>query len=428
MKYTMADLPTPALGELCFFTGLSTRPVIAAFHNFVRCLQAGSADLSATYFTLKAELIAASFAHEKETAYGETLWQDAVMRAVLEDENPLTLRLEKGELADNHPFAASIDKELIILAALYNFPWQEFCRTSGLDSGDVFWAKVYEPGSTIVPLLTAFTRGGGSDLLTALSAYIAAQGLGLFGRHRSFKLGQNGSLLPVVGQRYKKMDDLVGYERQKKAILDNTAAFVRHYGGLNVLLQGDMGTGKSTMVKALLNSFGAEKLKLIEIKKDQLAFIPAIIKEIAGRPYAFILFIDDLSFEDNDPSYKVFKNVLEGSLEENPKNLRIYATSNKRHLITETRSERDNAIHTKDVLEEKLSLSSRFGLVINFTAPDQNDYLAIVDALAARDEITLSPEEVKGLAIQWELRHLNRSGRTAEQFIEHLKTQALAED
>ena len=138
------------------------------------------------------------------------------------------------------------------------------------------------------------------------------------------------------------------------------------------------------------------------------------------RSKKFILFFDDLSFDDKEGDFKLFKNVLEGSLEENPKNVRIYATSNKRHLVTETQSERTDAVHTKDIMEEKLSLSSRFGLILTFTAPNQNDYLAIVRKMAQDAGIDLPTARLESQAIQWELRHLNRSGRTAEQFIQYL--------
>lgn len=174
------------------------------------------------------------------------------------------------------------------------------------------------------------------------------------------------------------------------------------------------------MVKALLETFKGTKLRMIEFKKEQIEKLPSIISQIKDRPYPFILFVDDLSFDDKESDFKLFKNILEGSLEDNPENVLIYATSNKRHLVSETQSERKDAVHAKDVMEEKLSLSSRFGLVLNFTAPDQKSYLEIVHQMAKDAGINLPKDTLDGRAIQWELRHLNRSGRTAEQFIEYL--------
>ena len=186
------------------------------------------------------------------------------------------------------------------------------------------------------------------------------------------------------------------------------------------MVTGARQVGKSTMLKALLDTFANTSLRMIEIKKDQIGELPSIISRIKERPYAFILFVDDLSFDDKESDFKRFKNVLEGSLEDNTPNVRIYATSNKRHLVSESMSERTDAVHAKDVMEEKLSLSSRFGLVLSFTAPNQKEYLTIVREMAKTAGITMRDDDLTREAITWELRHLNRSGRTAEQFITHL--------
>ncbi|MEG1939860.1 MAG: ATP-binding protein [Eubacterium sp.] len=373
-----------------------------------------------TYYELKSQMLAYSFNKNEETNYAKSPWKDFLLTQIIGNENPLSLLFERNIVTRQHPFGKSMYHDFEILMDLYHFDWEQFLKETNLDDTNIFSAHIFFPVPPYDEINLAFETRDVHISFKATNHYIYQYGLGIFELNPSFKLGPNNRLVPIKNQKYKSMDSLVGYELQKKELLANTKAFIKNHTGLNVLLQGDMGTGKSTMVKALLNTFKDTKLKMIEIKKDQLNFIPTIINTIKNRPYPFILFIDDLSFEKNDSAYKVFKNIIQGSLEENPQNILIYATSNKRHLVTETHSERDNAVHSKDIMEEKLSLSSRFGLVLTFTAPNQRDYLNIVNALASEAGITLPTTLIESQAIQWEMRHLNRSGRTAEQFINYL--------
>lgn len=413
---------TIPLHTLVYYRSLLREPVIK---NFMQMTQ-DTAAAEGAYFALKADLLDWAMTRDAGTAYAPTPWKDFILTQILRTENTLNFLFERSELAPDHPFYPSIRREFGCLCALYAFDWAAFLKARDLDREDVFALPVFTPGDAHQAVADAFDTGDADRALKAVNHYIAACGLGIFETHASFKLNAAGRLLPITQHLYKPMDSLIGYAHQKQELTANTAAFIKNYTGLNVLLQGDMGTGKSTMVKSLLTTFKDTRLKMIEIKKDQLSFIPAIIQIVKNRPYPFILFIDDLSFEEHDEDYKIFKNVLEGSLDENPKNLLIYATSNKRHLVTETRTERENAVHTKDVMEEKLSLSSRFGLVLTFTVPDQKNYLSIVDALAREAGLDLPEDTLRSEAIKWEMRHLNRSGRTAEQFINYLKVSAAA--
>jgi predicted AAA+ superfamily ATPase len=221
------------------------------------------------------------------------------------------------------------------------------------------------------------------------------------------------------------LDDLVGYEIQKKKLVENTEAFVSGKKANNVLLFGDSGTGKSTSIKAIVNQYYDDGLRMIEIYKHQFKYLSTIIAEIKNRNYKFIIYMDDLSFEEHEIEYKFLKAVIEGGVETRPDNILIYATSNRRHLIKESwndRNDQDNANdkHHSDTIEEKLSLVNRFGVTISYSKPTQKEYFDIVIYLARRAGIEMSDEELCAGANQWELSHGGISGRTAQQYINYL--------
>lgn len=224
------------------------------------------------------------------------------------------------------------------------------------------------------------------------------------------------------------LDDLVGYEIQKKKLVDNTEAFVQGKKANNVLLFGDSGTGKSTSIKAIVNQYYKDGLRMIEIYKHQFKYLSEIIAEIKNRNYRFIIYMDDLSFEEFEIEYKFLKAVIEGGVETKPENILIYATSNRRHLIKESwndRNDQDNSNdrHHSDTVEEKLSLVNRFGVTINYSKPTQKEYFDIVLHLARRAGVTLGDEQLRAEANKWELSHGGISGRTAEQFVSYLASQ-----
>ena len=220
------------------------------------------------------------------------------------------------------------------------------------------------------------------------------------------------------------LDDLVGYERQKKKLVDNTLSFVNGQAANNCLLFGDAGTGKSSSIKAIMNEFYSKGLRLIEVYKHQFKDLPKIISQIKSRNYKFIIYMDDLSFEEFEIEYKYLKAVIEGGLEKRPDNFLIYATSNRRHLIKENYSDKEGTrqdMHTSDTVQEKLSLVYRFGVSIYFGAPDKKEFQKIVSVLADRYGVKLSEEELLAEANKWELSHGGISGRTAQQFINYLQ-------
>lgn len=263
-------------------------------------------------------------------------------------------------------------------------------------------------------------------------------GVGKFGLHKAFRVehGDNGvQILPITNIAHVKLDDLVGYEIQKKKLIDNTEAFLNGKRANNCLLFGDAGTGKSSSIKGILNQYYDQGLRMIEIYKHQFQDLNAVIAQIKNRNYKFIIYMDDLSFEEFEIEYKYLKAVIEGGLEKRPENVLIYATSNRRHLIreqfgdnmegdigkpAEIHATHGGDLHVSDTVQEKLSLSSRFGVTIYFGSPDKKQFQNIVRTLAERYGITMPEEQLLAEANKWELSHGGLSGRTAVQFVDYI--------
>ena len=268
-----------------------------------------------------------------------------------------------------------------------------------------------------------------NEIFKIITDFYKAYGVGMFGLNKAFRIKavtNDVEFLPVNNTEQVLLKDLVGYEIQKKKLVDNTEAFVKGLPANNVLLFGDAGTGKSTSIKAILNEYYDQGLCMIEIYKHQFQDLSSVIAQIKNRNYRFIIYMDDLSFEEFEIEYKFLKAVIEGGMETKPDNVLIYATSNRRHLIRETWGDRsdmeqDEGMHRSDTMQEKLSLVARFGVTINFSKPTQKEYFQIVTELAKRyPEITLTDEQLCAEANKWELSHGGISGRTAQQFINYL--------
>ncbi len=253
-------------------------------------------------------------------------------------------------------------------------------------------------------------------------------GVGRFGLNKAFRIEEisdgRAHIEPITRIEHISLDDLVGYELQKNKLIENTEAFVEGRPSNNVLLFGDAGTGKSSCVKAIVNRYYDKGLRIIEVYKHQFKLLSDVLEQIKDRNYKFIIYMDDLSFEDSELEYKYLKAILEGGLGKKPDNVLIYATSNRRHLIRESfrdKEETDTELHTRDTVQEKLSLSARFGVTIYFGSPDKNEYLHIVRELAKKSSIDIPDDELNLEAGKWELSHGGLSGRTASQFITYLK-------
>lgn len=251
-------------------------------------------------------------------------------------------------------------------------------------------------------------------------------GVGKLGLHKAFRVEHTEDgvdIVPITKIAHAHLDDLVGYEIAKKKLIENTEAFVKGKKANNCLLFGDAGTGKSTSIKAILNQYYEQGLRMIEVYKHQFQDLNDVIAQIKNRNYRFIIYMDDLSFEEFEIEYKYLKAVIEGGLEKKPDNILIYATSNRRHLVRETfrdKSDRDEELHTNDTVQEKLSLVARFGVTIYFGGPSKKEFQQIVKVLAEKNQITMPEEELLLEANKWELSHGGLSGRTAQQFIDYL--------
>lgn len=264
------------------------------------------------------------------------------------------------------------------------------------------------------------------EMKAVLTAFYGEYGVGKFGLHKAFRVKRTDKgveIVPILNIAHVHLDDLVGYEIPKKKLIDNTEAFVYGRKANNCLLFGDAGTGKSSSIKAIANQYYEDGLRIIEIYKHQFQDLNDVISQIKNRNYKFIIYMDDLSFEEFEIEYKYLKAVIEGGLEKKPKNVLIYATSNRRHLVREKfsdKEERRDDLHSSDTVQEKLSLVSRFGVTIFFSAPDKKEFGIIVKTLAERHGIHMPEEKLLLEANKWELSHGGLSGRCAQQFIDYI--------
>lgn len=244
------------------------------------------------------------------------------------------------------------------------------------------------------------------------------RGYGIFSKYYAFILNGN-KIIPIKHPDPQKLSELPGYEKERKLIIENTLALIEGSGANNVLLYGDAGTGKSSTVKAILNEYKDDGLRLIEIKKDQLLYLPNLLERLSNNPLKFILFIDDLSFNGNDDNYAALKAILEGSIASKSTNVALYATSNRKHLIKENMNNRDgDDLHLNDTIQEALSLSTRFGLTVTFQVPTKDNYLDIVKHLANEYKIEISEKDLFIKAEAFAIRNGGRSPRTAKHFIQ----------
>lgn len=264
------------------------------------------------------------------------------------------------------------------------------------------------------------------EFKNAVTDFYKEFGVGKLGLHKAFRIAHNDSMaeiVPITNIAHVKLDDLVGYEIAKQKLTANTESFVNGREANNCLLYGDAGTGKSTSIKAIANQYYDKGLRLIEVYKHQFCDLNDVIAQIKNRNYKFIIYMDDLSFEEFEIEYKYLKAVIEGGLEKKPDNVLIYATSNRRHLIREKFSDKEEVredMHTSDTVQEKLSLYARFGVTIYFGAPSKKEFQNIVLTLADKYQISMEKEQLLAEANKWELSHGGLSGRTAQQFMNYL--------
>ena len=393
------------------------------------------------------------------------LWHCYLANLLVNNENSYSRGCEiRGEIKGT--INRAVLHDIMIFKEFYDYDFQPMCHR--LHVPEFSLIEEYESSSLesrvyntricarICELAEDFCRDGSpEEMKDTLTHFYREYGVGKFGLHKSFRIARgalrgdtgaeghpgperagmgNGAsggmrIEPILNIAHVKLDDLVGYEQQKKKLRDNTEAFVSGRKANNCLLFGDAGTGKSSCIKAIANEYYHRGLRVIEVYKHQFQDLNEVIGQIKGRNYKFIIFMDDLSFEDFEIEYKYLKAVIEGGLEKKPENVLIYATSNRRHLIRENYGDKTEDghlpeirqdMHTSDTVQEKLSLVYRFGVTIYFGAPDKKRFQEIVGVLADRQGIGMPREELLAEANKWELSHGGLSGRTAQQFIDYI--------
>ncbi len=367
--------------------------------------------------------------------YAGNLWHCLLTEALISDVNPYTLSVERRELksgtlrkavlTDLETFHRLYRIDLDALEKEYRQPAFKLIQdysTSGTESVKYDPETVGELRSLAVSLAEARDA---TALRDRLEEFYKEYGVGELGLHKAFRIkGENADIAPIHNIEKVTLDALVGYDDQKAQLTANTESFLNGGGANNCLLYGEAGTGKSTSIRAILNAYYDRGLRIIEVYKHQYRYIKDLIDELRTRNYRFILYLDDLSFEEFEVEYKYLKAVIEGGLDGRPSNVLIYATSNRRHLVKESFDDRPESPmdkHKNETVQEKISLYSRFGVTIYYPSPATKEFYRIVDELAKRNGIDMPEEELHLLANRWELAHSGLSGRTAQQFIEHLK-------
>ena len=371
--------------------------------------------------------------------FSGNLWHTYLTQLLVNHENAFSTASEiRGAVEGSINHLALHD--FGIFKELYDFDLSVFDRVFGTDCADFLCnyvntgcnSKVYNQRicDRICDMSkTLAVAKDTNEFMADMVQFYKDFGVGKLGLHKAFRIDhdQNGRavIVPVTRIAHVQLEDLVGYEIPKQKLVENTEAFVRGRKANNCLLFGDAGTGKSSSIKGILNKYYDEGLRIIEVYKHQFVDLNQIIAQIKDRNYKFIIYMDDLSFEEFEIEYKYLKAVIEGGLERKPENILIYATSNRRHLVRERAGDKlevgaDDDIHSSDTVQEKLSLVYRFGVRIYFGAPDRKEFHTIVKTLAQRNGITMPEDELLLEAGKWEISHGGLTGRTAQQFIDHL--------
>jgi uncharacterized protein len=353
-------------------------------------------------------------------------WEEFLIDRLLRTENPFSLQAQQVNFYELSPAivnAARQDlQELYTLYTRGKYIPQWVEQLSNLNGKSISWIE----SSTIAPksaIVTALQTQDWGELVADLAKYYQQSGVGIFGKYRALRW--KSQLIGIPHPDRVQINALIGYEAQKSTLIQNTNSLLAGKPALNILLYGGKGTGKSSLIKGLLNYYPDTQLRLVEVSKSDLIDLPLILDLLTNLPQKFIIFVDDLSFEADDEAFKSLKVVLEGSVTAKPANVVVYATSNRRHLVREYFADRPRPqdaddIHHWDTVQEKLSFSDRFGLTLTFEPADQPKYLEIIHHLATDANLSLDREDLEARALQWATRHNGRSGRTARQFIDYL--------
>ncbi len=390
-------------------------------------------DLRGLLFECINKLLELSVSH----GFEGNLWHTYLTFLLANDENAYSTSCEMTGTIEGSMNEIALH-DFVIMKELFDYDFEPLEKV--LDASCISILMKYKKNNERSKIFNTRIRDRICDLSASLSAadtvdifkerltqFYKEFGVGKLGLHKAFRVehpeGGRTEIVPITNIAHVHLNDLVGYEIAKKKLIANTEAFVKGKRANNCLLYGDAGTGKSSSIKAILNQYYDQGLRMIEVYKHQFQDLNNVIDQIKNRKYKFIIYMDDLSFEEFEIEYKYLKAVIEGGLEKKPENVLIYATSNRRHLIRETfkdKADRDEELHTNDTVQEKLSLVARFGVTIYYGSPDKKEFQQIVKELAWQNGIEMPEETLLLEANQWELNHGGLSGRTAQQFIDYL--------
>ncbi len=412
------------LEQLILYRSLLDDPVISLCRKIV------SQDIIEDKAALYCEACAHLFSYYDKMPVLPDLWQNYILGKVIADENPFSLACERDTDKINPSILEAAKHDLTILYQLINYKWQALGKSLDLPA-ELWFESNKENNYTAFSINPVYAYAlkelvqsitDQAQLFSRFISFYHHNGCGEIAVYRAFCW--DGRLKGLACPDPVRFENLIGYEDQIQALRKNTEAFLNRQGGNHVLLFGDKGTGKSSSVKALLDEYGGRNLRMIELQRQQLAELNAIIDLLRRRSGFYIVFIDDLSFEDFEVEYKYLKSHIEGSLQAPAENVRLYVTSNRRHLIRENWGDRQHQddVHGRETQQEKLSFADRFGLTLTYTSPLQKEYLVMVREMARQEGLKINAEVLDRLAIQWELRYHGRSGRTARQFINDLKS------
>lgn len=384
-----------------------------------------------------ADVIAHILEVSEKMGFKNNLWQDYVAYLMINNENAFSISCERKGLVEGSINRAAIhdfevfmkifSTDLYIFDYKYNTNLSLLTNFNNNNETEKYFNKRIR-NSIIELTYNLINVKDVDEFLEIVCNYYKEHGVGKYGMFKAFRINHNNvndevEIDPVVSVEHIYLKDLIGYEAQKKKITENTEAFLCGKKANNVLLFGDSGTGKSSSVKAILNEYYEQGLRMIEIYKHQFHDLSAVINQIKDRNYKYIIFMDDLSFEEFEIEYKFLKAVIEGGLEKKPDNVLIYATSNRRHLVREKfsdKEERDDDLHSRDTVQEKLSLSARFGVTIYYGSPDKRQFNEIIKGLAKKNNIQMDEKLLLAEANKWEISHGGLSGRNAQQFMNYL--------
>ncbi len=385
------------LHGLVIFRSLLSDPVAARFAALIDCLTAGNNSVGSVCNAV-AQFEAALF--ERTTD-----WSQYLSTAVLEAETVCVRQAAAGALAP--VLQAALEGELNFLQQLCSLTLDTLLDAAEVPAEELAFLPRWETADLDLPAAYAQRM-----------SEVGKKGYGMFAKHHVFTV-ENGKLVPVKYPDPQRLSELPGYEKEREKVIANTRALLAGMPANNVLLYGDAGTGKSSSVKAIANEFAPEGLRLVEVKKNQLYQIPDLMDKLAANPLKFILFIDDLSFTANDDNFAALKAILEGSVGGRARNIAVYATSNRRHLIKETLTDRTgDDIHEADTRQELMSLSARFGLTVTFQRPEKARFETILEELARQHHIQMPMDQLLVKAEAFAIRAGGRSPRVAKQFIE----------